>query len=183
MFVHYFTHVPLNVSEVEKRLDSLRNNLTEMADVAYREGEELRSKVGPWVDGYAKEVELEIGTAELHRTGIAYPITWTATGAEVLFPKLNAELLLAHVGKNTTRIALEGTYEPPRRRPLFAFTACAAGSNLRAAPGSTMSLRSTKPTRPALRRLSTTRRSSATIPTREPGWCVCSPTTERHKNF
>lgn len=113
MFVHYFTHVPLNVSEVEKRLDSLRNNLTEMADVAYREGEELRSKVGPWVDGYAKEVELEIGTAELHRTGIAYPITWTATGAEVLFPKLNAELLLAHVGKNSTRIALEGTYEPP----------------------------------------------------------------------
>lgn len=113
MFVHYFTHVPLNMSEVETRLDSLRNNLTEMADVAYREGEELRSKVGPWVDGYAKEVELEIGTAQLHRTGIAYPITWIATGAEVLFPKLQAELLLAHVGKNSTRMALEGTYEPP----------------------------------------------------------------------
>jgi len=113
VFVHYFTHVPLNMSEVETRLDSLRNNLTEMADVAYREGEELRSKVGPWVDGYAKEVELEIGTAQLHRTGIAYPITWIATGAEVLFPKLQAELLLAHVGKNSTRMALEGTYEPP----------------------------------------------------------------------
>ncbi|MEA1902442.1 MAG: hypothetical protein U9N56_02835 [Actinomycetota bacterium] len=113
MFVHYFTHVPLNVSDVETRLDSLRNNLTDMADVAYREGEELRSKVSPWVDGYAKEVELRIGTAELHRTGIAYPITWTATGAQVLFPKLEAELLLAHVGKNSTRIAIEGTYEPP----------------------------------------------------------------------
>ena len=113
MFVHYFTHVPLNVSEVEARLDSLRHNLTEMAGVAYREGEELRSRVGPWVDGFAKEVEIEIGTAELHRTGIAYPITWTATGAEILFPKLNAELLLAHVGKTSTRLALEGTYEPP----------------------------------------------------------------------
>ena len=113
MFVHYFTHVPLNVSEVEARLDSLRHNLTEMAGVAYREGEELRSRVGPWVEGFAKEVEIEIGTAELHRTGIAYPITWTATGAEILFPKLNAELLLAHVGKTSTRLAIEGTYEPP----------------------------------------------------------------------
>lgn len=113
MFVHYFTHVPLNVSEVEKRLDALRTNLGEMADVAYREGEELRAKVGPWEGGFAKEVELEIGTAEIHRTGIAYPITWTATGAQVLFPKLNAELLLAHVGKTLTRIAIEGTYEPP----------------------------------------------------------------------
>jgi hypothetical protein len=113
LFVHYFTHVALSVSEVESRLDSLRDNLSEMADVAYREGEQLRAKVGPWVDGFAKEVEIKIGTAELHRTGIAYPITWTATGAEVLFPKLDAELMLAHVGKNSTRMAIEGTYEPP----------------------------------------------------------------------
>lgn len=113
MFVHYFTHIPLNVSDVEKRLDRVRHDLPDMADVAYREGEELRAKVSPWVDGFAKEVEVEIGTAEIHRTGIAYPITWTATGAEVLFPKLNAELLLAHVGKNLTRLAIEGTYDPP----------------------------------------------------------------------
>jgi hypothetical protein len=113
VFVHYFTHVPLNVSDVEKRLDQFRTNLPEMADVAYRQGEELRAKVGPWVEGFAKEVELEIGTAEIHRTGIAYPVTWTAVGATMLFPKLNAELLLAHVGRNLTRIAIEGTYEPP----------------------------------------------------------------------
>jgi len=113
VFVHYFTHVALNVSEVERRLALFRTSLPQMADVAYREGEELRAKVGPWVEGYAKEVELEIGTAEIHRTGIAYPITWTATGATSLFPKLTAELLLAHVGRNLTRMALEGTYEPP----------------------------------------------------------------------
>jgi len=113
VFVHYFTHVPLNVSEVESRLDLLRRDLTELAHVAYREGEELRAKVSPWVDGFAKEVEIEIGTAEIHRTGIAYPIAWTAVGAEVLFPKLDAELLLAHVGKGLTRLAVEGTYDPP----------------------------------------------------------------------
>ncbi len=113
MFVHYFTHVPLNVADVEKRLDQLRNNLADMATVAYREGEELRAKVGPWVEGFAKEVNIEIGSAELHRTGIAYPIKWTATGAQLLFPKLDAELLLAHVGRGMTRMALEGTYEVP----------------------------------------------------------------------
>lgn len=113
MFVHYFTHVPLNIAVVEKRLEAVRKNVSEMADVAYREGEELRSKVSPWEDGFAKEVELEIGAAEIHRTGIAFPIKWTAVGSELLFPKLEAELLLAHVGAELTRVALEGTYEPP----------------------------------------------------------------------
>lgn len=113
MFVHYFTHVPLAVPEVEARLDQVRNRLADMAEVAYREGEQLHAKVGPWVDGFAKEVDLVIGTAEIHRTGIAYPVTWTATNAEILFPSLEANLLLAHVGQDTTRLAFEGTYEPP----------------------------------------------------------------------
>ncbi len=113
MFVHYFTHVPLNISEVEKRLDRVKNQLGGMADVAYREGEQLRAKVSPWVEGFAKEVEVDIGTPEIHRTGIAYPIKWTATGADVLFPRLNADLILAHVGQNMTRLSLQGTYDPP----------------------------------------------------------------------
>ena len=113
MFVHYFTHIPLPISEVEKRLDRVKNRLGDMADVAYREGEQLRAKVSPWVEGFAKEVEIYIGTPEIHRTGIAYPIKWTATGADVLFPRLNADLVLAHVGQNMTRISVQGTYEPP----------------------------------------------------------------------
>ena len=113
MFVHYFTHVPLPVPEVEARLDQVKNRLADMADVAYREGETLHSKVGPWQDGFAKEVDLVIGTAEIHRTGITYPVTWTATNAGLLFPSLKASLLLAHVGRDVTRIAFEGTYEPP----------------------------------------------------------------------
>jgi hypothetical protein len=113
VFVHYFTHVPLSISEVEKRLDRVKNRLGDMADVAYREGEQLRARVSPWVEGFAKEVAMEIGTAEIHRTGIAYPMRWTATGAGVLFPQLNADLLLAHVGQSMTRISVQGTYDPP----------------------------------------------------------------------
>lgn len=113
MFVHYFAQVPVNIGVVEQRLDRLRENLEEWAGVAYRAGEDLRAMVGPSVDGYAKEVRLTIGTAEIHRSGVVYPVTWTAVGAEALFPRLNAELILSHVGQNRTKLSFEGTYEPP----------------------------------------------------------------------
>ncbi len=113
MFVHYFTHVPLHLGVVEHRLDELRGALEGWAGVAYREGEELRAKVGPSVDGHAKEVQLVIGPAEIHRTGLVYPISWTAVGAQGLFPKLTGELVLSHVGPEQTKLSLEATYEPP----------------------------------------------------------------------
>ena len=113
MFVHYFTQVPLAMSEVEHRLNSVRNNLSQMADVAYREGEQLRAKVGPWEGGMAKEVSLEVGGAEIHASGLVYPMTWTASGAGILFPELKADLMLAHVGPHQTRLTVQGTYKPP----------------------------------------------------------------------
>ena len=113
MFVHYFTHVPLHLGMVEHRLDALRGALEDWAGVAYREGEELRAKVGPSVGGYAKEVRLVIGAGEIHRTGLVYPISWTATGAQSLFPKLTGELVVSHVGPEQTKLLLEATYQPP----------------------------------------------------------------------
>ncbi|MCH8972489.1 MAG: hypothetical protein IH918_10485 [Acidobacteria bacterium] len=113
MFVHYFTYVPLHLGVVEHRLDDLRDALEDWAGVAYREGEELRAKVGPSVGGYAKEVRLVIGVAEIHRTGLVYPISWTAVGAQALFPKLTGELVLSHVGPEQTKLLLEATYQPP----------------------------------------------------------------------
>jgi len=113
MFVHYYTDVPVPLADVEQHLNHLRSHLGSWADVAYREGEELRARVGPNDGALAKEVRLELGVAEIHRAGLIYPISWSATGAEILFPKLNADLTLSHVGLGQTRIALEGTYDPP----------------------------------------------------------------------
>ena len=113
MFVHYSTRVDIPMADVERQLDELRSDLGSWADVAYREGEELRTRVGPIDGAFAKEVRLELGIAQIHRTGLVYPISWSATGAEVLFPRLNADLLISHVGHNQTTISLEGTYEPP----------------------------------------------------------------------
>ena len=113
MFVLYFTHVPLHLGVVEHRLGELRHTLEDSAGVVYREGEELRAKVGPSVGGYAKEVKLVIGSAEIRRTGLVYPISWTATGAQALFPKLTGELVLSHLGPEQTKLSLEATYQPP----------------------------------------------------------------------
>jgi hypothetical protein len=113
MFVHYYTDVPVPIADVEHNLDLLRSHLGSWADVAYREGEELRARVGPNEGTLAKEVRLELGIAEIHRSGLVYPISWSATGAGVLFPTLEADLTLSHVGVEQTRISLEGTYEPP----------------------------------------------------------------------
>ncbi|MGH8950512.1 MAG: hypothetical protein ACRDX9_03715 [Acidimicrobiia bacterium] len=103
----------LPMAEVEHRLDKLRSDLGSWADVAYREGEELRARVGPGAGNVAKEVRLEIGTAEIHRSGLIYPVGWSATGAERLFPRLSAELSISHIGLDRTKITLNGTYQPP----------------------------------------------------------------------
>ncbi len=84
-----------------------------MADVAYREGEELRARVGPGAGKLAKEVRLEIGAPEIHRFGLVYPVSWSAVGSETLFPRLNADLIVSHIGPDQTRIIMDGTYQPP----------------------------------------------------------------------
>jgi hypothetical protein len=113
MFVRYDTVVGVPLGVVEQRFDTLHSDLAEWAGIAYREGESLRAKVGPRVDGLAKEVRLEIGANEVHRKGLVYPVKWVATNAGALFPTMTADLVLSHVGPAQTRITFEGTYEPP----------------------------------------------------------------------
>jgi hypothetical protein len=113
MFVRYYTHVPVSLGIVQARIEEIRAHLEDWADVAYREGEELHATVGPAVRGFAKKVRLDIGAAEIRRAGVVYPVSWTAVGASGLFPGLTADLVLSHVGKERTKLSLEGTYEPP----------------------------------------------------------------------
>ncbi|MGH8947890.1 MAG: hypothetical protein ACRDXF_03440 [Acidimicrobiia bacterium] len=113
MFVHYETEVPLSLPDVQRGLHSLQSQLRALADVAYREGEELRARVGPGTGNLAKEVRLELGDPEIHRSGLVYPLSWSAVGSEMLFPELNADLIVSHVGADQTKIVLDGTYQPP----------------------------------------------------------------------
>lgn len=113
MFVHYYTHVPVSMSTVEARIEVIRAHLEDWADVAYRDGEELYASVGPASGGFAKKVRLDIGVAEIRKSGVVYPMSWTAVGAKGLFPRLTADLIVSHVGRERTKLSLQGTYEPP----------------------------------------------------------------------
>lgn len=112
MFVEYATTVDAGLPTVEKRLDALRSELAGWAEFAYRDGEHLRTKVGP-SSSLAREVQLDIGIAEIHSMGLVYPVHWTAPGAGVLFPEMKAELILSKAGARQTRLTLRGNYEPP----------------------------------------------------------------------
>lgn len=112
MFVEYGTTVPLGLGAVERVLEGLSSEMGELADLAYREGEELRSRVGP-VDRLAKSVALEVGTPQLQRRGLVYPVRWSAVGGEALFPEMIADLVLTQAGSGETNITLRGTYDPP----------------------------------------------------------------------
>lgn len=112
MFVEYAATVDAGLSTVEKRLDALRSDLPGWADLAYRDGEHLRTKVGP-SSSVAREVQLDIGIAEIHRVGLVYPVHWTATGATLLFPEMKADLILSKQGSERTKLTFRGNYQPP----------------------------------------------------------------------
>ena len=112
MFVQYSTTVPLGLGTVQRLMHELGSELSDLADIAYREGEELRSKVGP-ASVVAKSVAIEVGAPEMHKRGLVYPLRWTAVGAESLFPEMRGDLILTQDGMERTTITLSGTYDPP----------------------------------------------------------------------
>lgn len=115
MFVYYFVHVNRPFSEVEPLLVSQLNNLGGFADAAYREGENLRDKIGVSRDHpvMAKTVQLVAGIPLRGGQQTTIPLAWEATGTPGLFPKLDADLIVATVGPELCQIAMRGTYAPP----------------------------------------------------------------------
>lgn len=115
MFVYYFVHVKGPFGEVESSLLAQLSNLGSFADAAYREGEDLRDKVSVSRDHpvMAKAVQLMAGIPlrSDHQTTI--PFAWEATGTPGLFPRLEADLIVASVGPDLSQIAMRGTYAPP----------------------------------------------------------------------
>ncbi len=115
MFVYYFVHVNRPFDEVEPRLVSQLNKLGSFADAAYREGEDLRDKIGVSRDHpvMAKTVQLVAGTPLRGNHQTTIPFAWEATGTPGLFPKLDADLVVASIGPELCQIAMRGTYAPP----------------------------------------------------------------------
>jgi len=115
MFVYYFVHVNRPFSDIEPLLVSQLNSFGSFAVAAYREGEDLRDKIGVSRDHpmMAKTVQLVAGVPLRGGQQTTIPFAWEATGTPGLFPRLDADLIVATVGPDLCQIAIRGMYAPP----------------------------------------------------------------------
>lgn len=113
MLVYYFVHVPGTVEKIAQSLTDSPGELTVWAKLAYEGGEELRTRIEPagWLP--AKEVEIVLGRPRQRLGTVTVPISWKATGPDLLFPVLEGDLIVEAVGVDLTQITLRGSYKPP----------------------------------------------------------------------
>jgi hypothetical protein len=112
MFVYYFVHVERPFDEVEPALLRMLPGLRGWAEDAYREGERLRARIGPGGRA-AKNVRIEAGRPARGANETWLPLSWEATGAPGLFPRMEADVVIARVGPELTHVALRGSYRVP----------------------------------------------------------------------
>lgn len=112
LFVEYSAQVNFPDQVVAGLLASNGSAVEGMGAAAYREGEGLRSRVGPG-RLIAKEVVIALGAPFMSRHGLILPVRWRATGAEALFPSLDGELTVRRSANATTVLHLRATYRPP----------------------------------------------------------------------
>ncbi len=113
MLVRYFTSARAPHAHVERVMSDLEREMADSAKDAYREGESLHQKMDAGAGVPAKEVHLKVGQARIRRDGLAFPVTWRATGPTMLFPRMQADLVVSPMDEASTSVVFEGTYEPP----------------------------------------------------------------------
>jgi hypothetical protein len=113
VLVRYYVDVHGSLEEVERKLDVSRDDLGAWAATAYREGEQVRARIGFGPGPLSKTVEMIIGDPMHGTETVTYPIVWRASGSAGLFPSMDAELVLAAMGPDRTHITFQGRYEPP----------------------------------------------------------------------
>lgn len=112
MFVEHSVEVDVPVGSLETMFLKRFRDAEVLGEAVYRRGEELRSRVGP-DQPFAKEVVLNLGHPRISHSGLAIPITWRATGARTLFPRLTGELEITRTSVDRSRLRLRASYDPP----------------------------------------------------------------------
>lgn len=112
VFVEHEIELDLPIATVERQLIGKLATLEGLGEVVYRRGEGLRSRVGPEIP-LAKEVALKFGQPRITRAGMALPLTWRATGARALFPRLTGDLEASRTGPSRSVLRLRASYDPP----------------------------------------------------------------------
>jgi hypothetical protein len=116
MLIQDFVQVKAPYATVRDRLlEPTPRWLTDGATAAYAEGERLFLTVsatgGEMTVG--KRVQVDLGEAYARGEGSVVPLSWWATGAQRLFPTLDADLEVMPMGPDQVMLTLMGRYEPP----------------------------------------------------------------------
>lgn len=112
MFVDYSAELALPARRVSALLVSHVKEMEGLGAAAYRRGEELHSRVGPG-GPLAKEVVVALGSPHMSRSGMVVPVSWRATGAQALFPRLEGDLSIERQGPDHSALHLRASYRPP----------------------------------------------------------------------
>jgi hypothetical protein len=116
MLIQDFVQVKAPYAMVRDRLlEPTPRWLTDGASAAYVEGERLFLTVSAIVGEVrvGKRVQIELGEAYARGEGFVMPLSWWATGAQRLFPTLDADLEIMPLGPDQVMLTLMGRYEPP----------------------------------------------------------------------
>jgi hypothetical protein len=113
MLVYYFGYIKGSVQQVATALTDSVGEMSVWAHIAYREGEELRTRIGAGTGVPAKAIGIDVGEPVYRAGTVIVPISWKATGVGALFPVMNADLVLEPMGENLVQVVLRGSYQPP----------------------------------------------------------------------
>jgi len=116
MLIQDFVRVKAPYASVRDRLlDKSPCWLADGASAAYAEGERLLLTVSATAGEVrvGKRVQIDLGAAYARGDGFVVPLSWWATGAQRLFPTLDADLELMPMGPDQVMLTLMGRYEPP----------------------------------------------------------------------
>lgn len=118
MFVRYYTHLDRSFSDLAPVFSAQNLPLAERASDAYRDAEGLTATISVGSRGaLAKTIELEIKDRYAGPDQVVLAMSWTATGATALFPRMEADLKIEPLGPALTQLSFEGSYQPPLGAP------------------------------------------------------------------
>lgn len=113
MLVYYFGHVNGTLEQVSTAITAAEGDVSAWARLAYRKGEELRTRIDPGPFLPAKEVEIVLGQPVGRSGSVIIPMDWRATSVGALFPVMSADLVLQPLGPGLVEVIFRGSYEPP----------------------------------------------------------------------
>ena len=117
MFIRYYLDLESPFDDVETALLAEPEAwVPGLARAAEDRGERLLAEVGFAVDDehrVDKQVEIEFGEPYRIPAKTLLPMAWRATGAEQLFPSLDADLEVAAMGPSRTQLSVSACYRPP----------------------------------------------------------------------